>query len=75
MKTRTHLGLLSIICFFFHIVLTGAAFSQVPQRISYQAIIRQTDGALVKNSNIGTIRPAPALILIIVRHSLNWLLL
>jgi hypothetical protein len=35
------------------IVISAGAFSQAPQKISYQAIVRNASNALVTNSNIG----------------------
>ena len=33
--------------------ITASAFSQVPEKMSYQAIIRNASGDLVKNSPVG----------------------
>jgi len=36
------------------VLLSAAAFAQAPQKISYQAIIRDASGALVTNATVGT---------------------
>jgi hypothetical protein len=53
MKTKNVQILFVIIFALSHLLTITPAIAQVPQKISYQAIIRNAGGELVKNGNIG----------------------